>query len=195
MPKLADDQGIYIGVGINRLAIARMEQERRQKEEELRLQAEMERRQKEEARLAKLEAERKAAEAAAAAKKAEEEKGMIVRTIEVGPVEEDGTNPQLRHALLEMTENLNAKERVGKTNVYETIDAKYKKGRATLFLEISTELASQDSGTKHQILDGFYRFWKLRCDANGAGRADFKATYKGKLIAERQNDETVLVNQ
>ena len=191
MPKLADDQGIYIGVGINRLALARIEKEKRQKEEAIRLKAEMERRKKEE-RLARLEAERKAA---AAAKKAENEKGMIVRVIELEPVEEDGTNEQLSHALLEMRENLNTKERLGRTNLYETVDARYKSGLATLFLEVSTELANRDSDTRHQIIDGFYRFWKLRCDANGAGEADLKVTHKGEVIAERENDMTVLRTQ
>lgn len=192
MPKLADDQGIYIGVGINRLALARIEQEKRQKEERIRLQAEMQRRQREQELLAKQVAERKAAEAA---EKEKSEGNMIVRTVEMEPIEEGGTSSRLKHALLEMTENLNAKERVSKANIYETVDAKYQKGLATLFIEVSAEVAGLDSDTRFQYIDGFFRFWKLRCGANGAGTPGFQVTYKGQLIAEAQKGTTVLLTK
>ena len=71
-----------------------------------------------------------------------------------------------------------------KSSIYEKVYGKYEGGKSMLYIEISDAFNANAASYKQQVLDGFYRFWKLRSGANGAGgNVDVKMTHGGKVVA------------
>ncbi|MCM8536169.1 MAG: hypothetical protein NE334_09560 [Lentisphaeraceae bacterium] len=183
MPKFADEEGIYIGVGINKLALARIEQERQAKEEKKRLMAELASKEQEQAELAKLAAEQRE-------KEFKSEGNEFVREVVMDEFEEGGTNPTLKHALLEMENYLKAQEKREKKKIYTKADAKFVNSLPTLMLDVTDLVGNSNDEYKQTLLDGFYRFWKLRCSQNGlGGTVGYVVNYNGQKIAEMKKNE------
>lgn len=186
-PKLAEEANVYIGVGVNKLAIARIEairedQKRKEAEEKARMKVEREK------ELARLEEERK--------KKMTKEviqdgQRVIISEFEVPA---GGSNENLEYALFEFENYLKAQQKRTKSIIYDKVDARFVDGKAMLYIEVSDSFNQNGREYKEQILDGFYRFWKLRSGANGSGsNVDVVMNYQGKQIAGTKNGE-VFVN-
>ena len=186
-PKLAEEAGVYIGIGINKEALARVDdirkaQKEREAAEKARMLAEKE------AELARLEEERK--------KPVVKEIKQGGQTIIVTEFEmtEGESNENLDYAVFEFENYLKAQQKRTKSSIYEKVYGKYEGGKSMLYIEVSDSFNANAASYKEQVLDGFYRFWKLRSGANGAGgNVDVKMTHGGKVIAGTKNGE-VYVN-
>ncbi|MCM8541348.1 MAG: hypothetical protein NE328_13840 [Lentisphaeraceae bacterium] len=186
-PKLAEEANVYIGVGINKLAIARIDKIRQvQKDKEAAEKARMlAEREKE---LARLEEERKKPKV-----KEVKQNGQTVIITEFETTEGE-SNENLNYAVFEFENYLKAQQKRTKSSIYEKIYGKYEGGKSMLFIEISDAFQQNGAEYKEQVLDGFYRFWKLRSGANGAGgNVDVKMLYQGKVVAGTK-DGTVFVD-
>ncbi|MCM8528511.1 MAG: hypothetical protein NE327_18450 [Lentisphaeraceae bacterium] len=186
-PKLADEANVYIGVGVNKLAVARIEkirQAQREKEaaEKARMLAEREK------ELARLEEERKKPKV-----KEIKQNGQTVIVTEF-EVTEGESNENLDYAVFEFENYLKAQQKRTKSSIYEKVYGKFEGAKSMLYIEISDAFQQNGAEYKEQVLDGFYRFWKLRSGANGAGgNVDVKMLYQGKVVAGTK-DGSVFVN-
>ena len=186
-PKLAEEAGVYIGVGVNQAALARIDNVRKvQREKEAAEKARMQR--EKEAELARLEEEKK--------KKMTREVKQNGQTVIITEFEttEGESNENLNYAVFEFENYLKAQQKRTKSSIYEKCYGKYEGGKAMLYIEISDAFNANAASYKEQVLDGFYRFWKLRSGANGAGgNVDVKMLHGGKVVAGTKNG-TVFVN-
>jgi len=176
-PKLAEEAGVYIGVGINKEALARVDTIRQQEKEKF--EAEKARMQAErEAELARLEEERKKPKV-----KEIKQGGQTIIVTEFEMTEGE-SNENLDYAVFEFENYLKAQQKRTKSSIYEKVYGKYEGGKSMLYIEISDAFNANAASYKQQVLDGFYRFWKLRSGANGAGgNVDVKMTHGGKVVA------------
>jgi hypothetical protein len=189
-PQLAKDDGLYIGVGDNPLALARLDALRSAKAERVRMRQEQAAREEAEetARLdmrRQKKAEREAAKEAADKAKMEAEEGVIVTEIP-----ESGTNPNLTHAVLEVRNYLNVQEKRSKSNIYEKCSGSFVKGRPTLVIEVSDGFQNSARSYREQVAEGFYRFWKLRAQQNGVGtNVILELEYDGSTVGVCKDDD------
>ena len=165
-PKIASDNGLYIGVGANPVVLARVaalkaeKAEKRLAEEEASDIAREKIRQEELAQLQR----QKEKDERDRLKKMEGEGVILVET----PVE-NGVNGNLEHSLLEVRNWFTAQEKRSKTSINKKCSAKYSKGNSVLYIDVSKSFQNSDGDYKEQIADGCYRYWKLRLRQNGAG--------------------------
>lgn len=180
-PKLAEEANVYIGVGINKLALARIDkirqdQKAKEAEEKARMMAEREK------ELARLEEEKKKPKV-----KEIKQNGQTVIITEFETTEGE-SNENLDYAVFEFENYLKAQQKRTKSSIYEKVYGKYEGGKAMLYIEISDAFNQNAASYKEQVLDGFYRFWKLRSGANGAGgNVDVKMTHGGQVVAGTKN--------
>jgi hypothetical protein len=192
-PQLAKDDGLYIGVGDNPLALARLDALRSAKAERLRMREELAAREKEE-ELARLEIRRqkKAAKEAARIAKEEEKKALMdaENGVIVTEIPESGTNPNLTHAVLEVRNYLDAQEKRTKSNIYEKCSGSFVKGRPVLVIQVSDGFQNSARNYKEQVAEGFYRFWKLRAQQNGVGsNVTLELEYDGATVGVCKDEE------
>jgi len=171
-PKLADDKGIYIGVGVDKAELARIAQ-LKQARIDAKLQLELA------AKTAREENEARIL----AAKKAAEEAASLEEDDSSEMIDDEGTTPRLKHAILEVRNYLNAQERRG-INFYDKCYGKWVDSQPTLYIVMSTEFIKSDRNFKSQLAEGFYRFWKLRAGNNGLGG-------KAQLVLLNGSDEVI----
>ena len=176
-PKLAEEAGVYIGVGINPEAIARVDairkvQREKDAAEKARIKAERE------AELARLEEERNKPVV-----KEVKEGGQTVIVTEFEMTEEQSSK-NLDYAVFEFDNFYKVQQKRTGSSIYDKVYGKFEGGQAILYMEITNEFHSSGQGYKEQILDGCYQFFKLRSGANGSGKnVDVKVLLNGKVVA------------
>lgn len=186
-PKLADEANVFIGVGVNKIALARIDsirevQNAKLEAEKARMQAEREK------ELARLEEERKKPKV-----REVKQNGQTVIITEFETTEGD-SNENLDYAVFEFDNFYKIQQKRTNSSIYEKAYGKFEAGKTMLYLEISDEFQASGKGYKEQILEGCYRFWKLRSGANGSGgNVDIKMLHGGKVSAGTKNG-TVFVN-
>ena len=182
-PKLADEAGVYIGVGINSAALARVDELRKaQREKEAAAKARI--MAEKEAELARLEEERKKPKV-----KEIKQGGQTIIVSEFETTEGE-SNENLDYAVFEFDNFYKVQQKRTGSSIYEKVYGKYEGGRAILYMDVSDEFQSSGKGYKEQILDGCYQFFKLRSGANGSGgNVDIKMMHKGKLTAGTKKGE------
>ena len=169
-PELAFDEGLYIGVGKNKILLAATEAVEKEK------------------RLAKLEA-RRALEKQQEVARSIREQQQVTKIQREKPdkiyVVREAKNSQedIDRATLEMRNYLKNQERSLKVTLFETIAVKVESGSPTLYIEVSSSLMSNSDDSRKQYFEGFKRFWELRARNNGlAGRAQINITRNGKRV-------------
>ena len=130
------------------------------------------------------EAKRKSEELARlnAKKKQQEAQAVADAMVIEGPPAENKSS--LDHAVLEVTNYIDAQQKRTGANIYVKAYGKFKDGQPTLYLQLSTPFMKSKKSERNQILDGFSRFWKLRAMNNGLGEdVNFKPYFNNKVVS------------
>lgn len=167
-PNMAFNQGLYIGVGENKIELAKLENKAAKKRLKLRKERDIGERKIE---LALIEKKKRTLE------ELNENKSIV-------PVNLAGEKQKtLLHAVLEVKNYINAQERRTKSNLYNKASGRFENSMPTLQMEISQELMNKEKSLRNQILNGFKKFWVLRARQNGLrGKAQIEFSYQNEKI-------------